>query len=608
MFIVHTESSLGWGGQEIRILTEAQGMIAREHRVEIWAPPESNIAVEAQRRNIPYRALPIARRNPRAFLAMRAALAAARADVVNTHSSTDSWLVALARLTLRAAPPIVRTRHISAPLSNDFATRWLYNHATRHVVTTGERFRQELIERNRLRAGRVTSIPTGIEAGRFHPGDRVDARRALGIDPIGRYVGIVATLRSWKGHLYLLDAFAGLVKDDTALRLLIVGDGPMHSVIEERIAALGLQSKVVLAGRQEAVERWFQAMDVFCMPSYANEGVPQAIVQAMLTALPIVSTSAGSIAEAITDGRTGVIVPPRDVEALTRALQHLLSDRMHAAQLGVAAREEALLRFSFTSMLVAMETVFRDVGERHAKRIRGPRARWQRLRRSIDRRWREATLPRGYVRLGTRYGGWWIDQKALAASPLLIDCGLGRDISFSTAFLSRFGGSVVGIDPNPQSLAYCRAHSPPGMHVVDKAFWTSSGQTLTFNMPREQQHLPAGADGISGSLVASHAYVEGGERLTVTTIGLKDILTQARREECDVLKLDVEGAEYDVLKSLSASGDLSKTKQLLVEFHHGATHYTAADTEATVALVKRAGFRLIHVEGRNHIFRRSDFG
>ncbi len=583
-------------------------MIARGHRVEIWAPPEANIAVEAQRRNIPYRALPIARRNLRAILTLRRALVDARADVINTHSSTDSWLVALVRLTVRDAPPIVRTRHISSPVSNDFATRWLYNHATRHVVTTGERFRRELIDRNRLRAGRVTSIPTGIEAGRFQPGDRTAACRAFGLDPANRYIGIVATLRSWKGHLYLIDAFARLAGAEAALRLLIIGDGPMRSVLEERIAALGLQSKVILAGRQEAVERWLQAIDVFCLPSYANEGVPQAIVQAMLTALPIVSTPAGSITEAITDGTTGVIVPPKDVEALAHALQRLLSDRVYAMKLGAAAREEALRRFSFASMLAAMEAVFSDVSERHAKRIRGSRARWRRLRRSIDRRWRELTLPRGYVRLGTKYGGWWIDKNALAASPLLIDCGLGHDISFSTAFLSRFGGSVVGIDPNPQSLAYCRAHSPPGMQIIDKAFWTRSGQTLTFNMPREPQRLPVGADGISGSLVASHAYVDGGDRLAVTTISFKEVLTQTQRDECDVLKLDVEGAEYDVLKDLSESRDLSKTKQLLVEFHHGATHYTPADTEATVALVKRAGFRLIHVEGRNYIFRRSDFG
>src|ERR1043165_4970607 len=115
MFIVHTEASLGWGGQEIRILTEAQGLIARGHRVEIWAVPGSNILNQAVRKSIPCRALPIGEKGVRGMIAMRRALISNRPDVVNTHSSTDTWLTALACLTLRRPPPIVRTRHISAP-------------------------------------------------------------------------------------------------------------------------------------------------------------------------------------------------------------------------------------------------------------------------------------------------------------------------------------------------------------------------------------------------------------------------------------------------------------------------------------------------------------
>ncbi len=65
-------------------------------------------------------------------------------DVVNTHSSTDSWLVAIASATLKHAPPLVRTRHVSTPINNKFSTRWLYRDATAHIVTTGESLRQQL--------------------------------------------------------------------------------------------------------------------------------------------------------------------------------------------------------------------------------------------------------------------------------------------------------------------------------------------------------------------------------------------------------------------------------------------------------------------------------
>ena len=224
---------------------------------------------------------------------MRRALASVRPDIVNTHSSTDAWLVALARLTLGERPPVVRTRHISAPVPDNLPTRWLYNHATRHIVTTGERLREILVRENRFRGDRITSVPTGIDPSRFRPGDKAEARRMLGLEPTARYVGIVATLRSWKGHLYLIEAFARLAAGDATVRLLVVGDGPMRPSIERKIAELKLAAKVMLAGRQDAVEPWFQAMDVFCLPSYANEGVPQAVVQAMLCGLPVVTTPVG---------------------------------------------------------------------------------------------------------------------------------------------------------------------------------------------------------------------------------------------------------------------------------------------------------------------------
>lgn len=229
---------------------------------------------------------------------------------------------------------------------------------------------------------------------------------------------------------------------------------------------------------------------------------------------------------------------------------------------------------------------------------------WRRLKRSLGRRWREWCLPRGYVRLGTRYGGWWVNAKTLGSSPLLIDCGLGEDISFPLAFLDRFGGQVIGIEPNPRSLAYCMPRCPPGMKILVNAFWARNGETLTFHLPRTQSELPKGADGVSGSLVGSHEYVDGGTSLTVATVDLDNVLAQAGRDGCQVLKLDIEGAEYDVIAGLVGSGRIRKVGQLLVEFHHGVTHHTFADTESAVEKLAAAGFHVRHTEGRNYIFER----
>ena len=111
MRIVHTEASCGWGGQEIRILEEARGLIARGHEVSVLCAPQARILEEAPRFGVPITALPIGRKRLSGLLALRRWLLANHPDVVNTHSSTDSWLTGLACATLAKPPAIVRTRH-----------------------------------------------------------------------------------------------------------------------------------------------------------------------------------------------------------------------------------------------------------------------------------------------------------------------------------------------------------------------------------------------------------------------------------------------------------------------------------------------------------------
>lgn len=355
MRILHTEASCGWGGQEIRILEESSGLIGRGHEVTVACPAHARMTAEAPRFGVPVVALPIEFKTIAGFRALRSNLAGRPFDVVNTHSSADSWLVALACATLKNPPAIVRTRHISAPVSGNFANRWIYRQA-RGVATTGESLRRHLLDTLGLDPARVVSVPTGIDTGRFAPADRTAAKRALGLDPGHRHLGIVATLRSWKGHLFLLDAFAQLDRAD--LHLLIVGEGPMRGPIEEKIATLGIGGRVTLAGQRTDPEHWLQAMDVFCLPSYANEGVPQAILQAMLCALPIVTTPVGAILEAVSDGETALVVPPRDAAALAAAISRLLDDAALATRLGAAARDVACADFSKEAMLDKMEDLF----------------------------------------------------------------------------------------------------------------------------------------------------------------------------------------------------------------------------------------------------------
>jgi len=356
--IVHTESSLGWGGQEIRILAESQGLTRRGHDVRLLCASQSRIRAEAPNWGVPAIALPIDRKRPVGLGALHQWFGAHECDIVNTHSSTDSWLAALALLALGRPVRVVRTRHISAPVPRGPLSRWLYMRAAARVVTTGEAIRNQLVERNGFRASRIESVPTGIDAGRFRPGERTASRARFGLPQDKTLVGIVATLRSWKGHTVLLEAMTSLPAD---IELVIVGDGPQREALENKIVQLNLRGRVHMQGQQADVLPWLRALDIFALPSYANEGVPQSLVQAMLVELPCVTTTVGGIPELAEHDRTALIVPPRDAGALAAAIARLAGNEGLRRELGEAARKHCVEGYSYERMLDRMENIYRNI-------------------------------------------------------------------------------------------------------------------------------------------------------------------------------------------------------------------------------------------------------
>jgi len=356
MRILHTEASTGWGGQEIRILDESAGLRARGHDVRVAAPVEAQIFSAASRWNVPVYAVALDRRTPGSLMSFVSLVREFKPDVICTHSSSDSWIAALAARVPGARAAIVRTRHLSTPVRAGALNRWLYGSVPAKVVTTGEAIRSLLIEKLSLDAEKIVSIPTGANIERFRPGDRAAMRAQLGLGGKGLVIGIVATLRSWKGHRFLISALEHPRLANA--RLVIVGDGPQNNPLREQAAPFG--DRIIFAGQQNDVAPWLQAFDVFALPSTGNEGVPQALLQAMATGLPVVSTPVGAIPELVTDGETGLLVPPENSSALAAALARL-ADPDLAARLGSAGQKRVSARHTSQAMLDAMETVFREV-------------------------------------------------------------------------------------------------------------------------------------------------------------------------------------------------------------------------------------------------------
>jgi glycosyltransferase involved in cell wall biosynthesis len=165
-----------------------------------------------------------------------------------------------------------------------------------------------------------------------------------------------------KGFDYLLAAIATLVRRGVDLRAEIVGDGELRSLLRFSIHDLGIAAHVTLAGplRSDEVLAKMQDTDVFVLSSH-EEGISNAALEAMASGVPIVTTNAGGMAEAVNDGVEGFVVSVRDVTALADRIECLARDAALRARMGQAARIRAERDFALARQLDTFEALYRSV-------------------------------------------------------------------------------------------------------------------------------------------------------------------------------------------------------------------------------------------------------
>lgn len=351
MRILHTESSLAWGGQEIRILTEAKGFLARGHHVVIAAQPQSLLYDRACKEGMSAESVSMEKTAyPSAVASLVRMIEKHEIDLINTHSSRDSWLGFFASLFSRRRPGLIRTRHLSTPLGRNLLTKFLYSRPDR-IITTGEAIRRRLIEELALPPHKIVSIPTGTDTNYFHPSH-------LKPEKDGLAVGIVAFLRSWKGHDYFIEAAVQVLKKISSATFYIVGNGPAEQRLRAQVEQLQLGERIQMLGYQPDVRAILSKLDVVVLTSYANEGVPQSLLQAMAMGRPVIGTTVGGIPEVIHDGINGYLIPPKDASACAEKIIVLLENRDRRLEMGKAGRAIVEKEFSFKRMLDEAEGVY----------------------------------------------------------------------------------------------------------------------------------------------------------------------------------------------------------------------------------------------------------
>ena len=221
-------------------------------------------------------------------------------------------------------------------------------YACAHKVVANSRAAADRLLYERVAARDVVLIPNGLEIQDFHP----RAPRP----PLRRIV-VVANLRPEKGHDVLIDAAVDVLRRFPDARFELVGGGPGLAALRTRAADRGVAHAVDFVGSCDDVPARLAAADIFVLPS-RSDAFPNALVEAMATALPVVASAVGGIPELIEDGRTGLLVPPGDASAVADRLCRLMTDAALGARLGAAARADVEGRYSFDRMVAAFELLY----------------------------------------------------------------------------------------------------------------------------------------------------------------------------------------------------------------------------------------------------------
>jgi glycosyltransferase involved in cell wall biosynthesis len=341
------DTARSWRGGQNQVLLTSLGMAERGHDVTLVC--QAGGELEARGRAAGVRTRPARFQGdlgPLGILGLVRALAETRPQVMQLHDPHGVSAGLVARRLAGSRARIIATRRVDFRLRS-LPSRLKYRACHRVIAVSraiADRLRDDGVD-----PAQVRLVYEGVPDRPPIDGGKA-ALAALGVPDGSLVVGIVAALTGHKDHATLIDAAALLRERLPRAVVVIAGEGELRAALETQARALGLDRGVVFAGFRTDLDRLMPAFDVFCLSSHM-EGLGTSLLDAMAFGRPVVATAAGGIPEAVADGQTGLLVPPRDPRALADALQAVLTNEDRARTLGEAGRARFLARFSAAHMV-----------------------------------------------------------------------------------------------------------------------------------------------------------------------------------------------------------------------------------------------------------------
>ncbi len=374
MNILHVTESRGWSGGTVQLWNLCLALRARGHRAALFCPPDGELVKRANDSGgtpppastpkgspvgdqagggvevtvCPMRQdydLPAARRLARTIESFRP-------DVVHAHHPRAHALALLAGLFV-PIPRLVVSRRVSFPLNRwNLFSQWKYRTSRiRMFVAVSEDIKRVLVAGGVPRE-RVEVIQSGVDVRKFSPRPPAEnVRQELGLPAGVPVVGNLTHFSWWKGQAYFLQAARKVLDAGVPAHFLLVGKDTDGPEARELARSLGIEKHVTLAGFRTDMPEVLSLLKISVVSSLAGEGFSGVLREAMSMGVAVAATDVGGNRELVKDGETGLLVPPKDAEALARALQRLLTDAPLASACARAAQANVRSHYSLESMV-----------------------------------------------------------------------------------------------------------------------------------------------------------------------------------------------------------------------------------------------------------------
>jgi glycosyltransferase involved in cell wall biosynthesis len=369
LHILHTECSLNWGGQELRICQEAQWLNAHGHPCWVACPAKSEIFRRGNEMGVPM--LPVSMRNSfdlYGMVALNRIVKEKQIQLINSHSSKDTWVSYPQFL---KGTPVLRTRHLPNAVRPGFIHSFGYRQGVTRVAASALSIKEALIRDNKVRPENIDIIGEFVDLERFQPNvvDGSAFRAEFEVAPDAPFFILPGMIRSEKGHTTFLDAALLVLKKHPKARFAIVGEGTGERRLEKKCRArlqslFGdselIKTPVVMAGYRNDVRVPMIASDVVVVPSHA-EAQTRVAPEAMALGRCVIASAVGGLPEVVKNGETGLLVPPRDSAALADAMSEMIENSTRRAELAANALAYAQTSLSIDTRMEETMAIYRKL-------------------------------------------------------------------------------------------------------------------------------------------------------------------------------------------------------------------------------------------------------